>query len=141
MWLTTAQKKQFMSSMAAVAGFLVTFLAVCQYVDRHHPKGAALYVCAALPCVAMCGVIASLAIYLHEERDGYMRDLAMRSLLWGTAASMTVNLFLMFLHAFGWGGQVPVGVEMWAFAGASAVASIAYAVANRLKCGPKEDNR
>jgi hypothetical protein len=89
----------------------------------------------------MCGLIATTAMYLYEERDGYSRELAMRCLLWGAAGAMAANFFVMFLHMFGWGGQSPLYLEVCVFAAASMVARIAYAAANRPECGQTEKER
>jgi len=121
-------------SFTAVGAYAVTFFATFRYVRQHHPMGVALYVCAALPWAMMCGVIVSIGLYFREERDGYSRDLAMRNMLWGAGASMAVNLFLWFLHLFGWKGQAPGFLEICVFSGAAAVAGIADAIKNRPEC-------
>jgi len=119
--------------------YFATVFATSLYVQHHHPRGTALYVCAALPWLALCGGIASIAVYLYEERDGYSRDLAMRCLLWGATGAMATNSFLMYLRMFGWRGQAPALLEICVFAAAMLVARIAYSVSNRPECGRKEN--
>ena len=118
-------------SFTAVGAYQVTFFATFRYVRHHHPQGVALYVCAALPWIMLCGVIVSVGLYFHEERDDYSRDLAMRNMLWGAGAALVVNLFLCFLHMFGWKGQAPGLLEVCVFSGAAAVAGIANTITNR----------
>jgi hypothetical protein len=134
MLYTTAQKRHFARAFAALAAYVATFRLAEAYVRHHHPGGIALYVCAALPWVMMCGVIASIGLYIHEERDGYSRDVAMRTMLWGAGAAMAVNLFVWFLHLYGWKGQAPGFLEICVFGGAAAVANIAYGIKNRPEC-------
>ena len=107
MLFTTAQKRSMARAFTAVAAYIATFEVTFRYVRHHHPKGVALFACAVLPWVMLCGVIVSVGLYFREERDGYSRDLAMRNMLWGAGASLAVNLFLWFLHMFGWMGQTP----------------------------------
>ncbi len=122
------------------AAYLVTFIAVFRYVRHHHPEGAALYVCTALPCIVLCGAIVSVGLYFREERDGYSRELAMRTMLWGAGAAMATNFFLMFLRMFGWRGQgLPfLEISRRVYRGGGLAARIAYAIANRPECPPKE---
>ncbi|HEY5057196.1 MAG TPA: hypothetical protein VII58_13610 [Acidobacteriaceae bacterium] len=134
---TKAQKRQFRGIAVILPTYFAVFFFTLRYVRQHHPHGAALYLCAALPWITMCGLIAATGRYLYEERDGYSRELAMRCLLWGAAGAMATNLFLMFLHLFGWKGQAPLYLEICMFAAASGVARICYEVANRPECGQK----
>jgi hypothetical protein len=138
---TKAQKRHTVRAFTALAAYVVTFSSTSRYVRDHHPQGVALYVCAALPWVMMCGVIVSIGLYFHEERDGYSRDLAMRTMLWGAGASMAANLFLWFLRMFGWTGQAPGILELCVFGGATMVARIAYGIANRPECERTEIER
>jgi len=134
MLFTTAQKRSMARAFTAVAAYIATFEVTFRYVRHHHPKGVALFVCAVLPWVMLCGVIVSVGLYFREERDGYSRDLAMRNMLWGAGASLAVNLFLWFLHMFGWTGQTPGFLEICVFSGAAAVAGLANAIKNRPEC-------
>jgi len=133
---TKARKKKFRRGMAVyLPAYFATVFATHLYVQHHRPEGTALYVCAALPWLALCGGIAGIAKYLYEERDGYSRELAMRCLLWGAAGAMATNCFVMSLRQFGWRGQAPALLEICVFAAASLVARIAYSVSNRPERG------
>ena len=138
MTLRMAQKRQMLRTAMVVAAYLTIFLATFEYVRHHHPQGVMLYFCAALPWLALCGTIASVGVYLYEERDGYSRELAMRCLLWGAAGTMATSFFLGFLRMFGWRGQPPLFVEFYAFGAAVAVAKISYSISNRPECEPRE---
>jgi hypothetical protein len=137
MGLRTAQKRHLLRTGMVIAAYLVTFWGTIRYVRHHHPQGAELYVCAALPWFVLCGVIVSMALYLREERDEYSRELAMRTLLWGTGAAMAVNLFVMYLRIFGWKGYTPAPLDICVFAGAVLAARIAYSIADCPSREPK----
>lgn len=134
---TQAQKRRFRAIYVFLPIYFGAFLGAALYVRHYHPQGVALYLCAALPWITLCWLIASTARYLYEERDGYKRELAMRSLLWGAAGAMATNFFVMFLHTFGWRGQAPQILEICMFAAASGVARISYAITNRPEPGPE----
>jgi len=141
MLFTQAQKKQFGRIAVFLSFYFVAFFAAFLYVRHHHPQGVALYLCAALPWIMMCGLIASTGMYVYEERDGYGREIAMRCLLWGAAGAMATNFFLMFLHLFGWLGQAPLYLEICVFAAVSMAARISYEIANCPKGEPKDGAR
>ncbi len=141
MSISKAQKRQFHGISVLLAAYFATFFGVAWYVHHHHPQGAALYLCTALPWITMCGFIAATGRYLYEERDGYRREIAMRCLLWGAAGAMATNFFVMLLHTFGWRGQASWFLEICVFAAASGAARVSYEVADRPKCEPKKSER
>lgn len=138
---TKAQRRQLIRIAVFLPTYFAAFWFALRYVRQHHPQGLMLYLWAALPWLTMCGLIATSAAYLYEERDGYSRELAMRSMLWGAAGAMATNLFVMFLQMFGWRGQAPVYLEICVFAACTMVARISYEAANRTPCGPEEMER
>ena len=129
---TAARKAYQKRSMTALAGYFLTFGGTFWYVQHAHPTGAELYAVAALPSVPLVVVFVLTAVYLREERDEFCRELTMRCLLWGAGASISVNVFLGFLHIFGWTGQAPPFAELFAFCGAAVLAKITYRIANPL---------
>lgn len=141
MLFTKAQKNQFGRIAVFLFFYFAAFSWAIRYVRQHHPQGVALYLCAAVPWIMMCGLIATTGLYLYEERDGYSRELAMRCMLWGAAGAMATNFFVMFLHMFGWQGQAPLYLEICMFAAVSGVVRISYERANCPKGEPKENER
>lgn len=136
MFSTKAHKRKRLWIVVFLPAYFATFFSAFWYVHRYHPQGATLYACAALPWITICGVIAAMARYLYEERDGYSREIAMRCMLWGAAGAMATNVFLLFLHMFGWRGRAFPPLELCMFAAAMLVARIAYSVSNRPECDP-----
>ncbi len=119
-------------SFPVLGSYFVIFTATDYYVDRVHPLGWRLFACAAIPFLPLLTVFILTGAYLKAERDEFKRELVMRCLLWGAGASMSVNLFLGFLHLFGWSGQTPPFCELFAFCIAVIAAKISYRVANPL---------
>jgi drug/metabolite transporter (DMT)-like permease len=60
---------------------LTVSIALCFYKFR--PHGPIAFFLAALPAVAILGVIASMGLYLVEEKDEFQRYLMTQILLWG----------------------------------------------------------
>lgn len=129
---TPAKRTYFRRSMMVLAGYFLTFTGTFIFVTHAHPVGAELYACAALPFFPLFVVFVLTAAYLKAEPDGFSRDLAMRCLLWGAGASLSVNLFIGFLRIFEWHGQAPPFMELFAFCFAVLVAKITYKIANPL---------
>ena len=124
----TYQKRNY----ALLASYFVIFSGTDYFVYRVHPVGWKLYACAALPLLPLLIVFLLTAACLKAERDDFKRDLKMRCLLWGAGASMSVNLFAGFLRIFGWHGQTPPFMELFAFCFAVVAAKLTYKLANPL---------
>jgi hypothetical protein len=103
------------TSMTVLAGYFVIFGGTMFAVDRFHPTGLSLYAFAVLPMIPLVTVFLLTARYLVAEKDDFKRDLFMRCLLSGTAASLTVNLFAGFLRIFGWKGSLMPFTELYVF--------------------------
>jgi hypothetical protein len=119
-------------SFSVLASYFVIFTGTFLFVERVHPTGWELYVCAALPFLPLLTVFIFTAAYLKAERDEFKRELMMRCLLWGAGASLSVNVFAGFLRIFGWQGQTPPFMELFAFCIAAIAAKITYKIANPL---------
>ncbi len=79
------------------------------------PEAIGLAMIPSLPIVA---IIATVGLYLKEEKDEFQRELVIQSLLWAAGATLSVTSFWSFLHIF---GRVPavdgfhVFVMFWLF--------------------------
>jgi hypothetical protein len=119
-------------SYAVLASYFVIFAGTDLFVDRVHPVGWELYACVAVPFVPLLTVFILTGVYLKAERDEFKRELMMRCLLWGAGACLSVNVFSGFLRIFGWHGQTPPFMELFAFCIAAIAAKFTYRVANPL---------
>jgi hypothetical protein len=125
-----ASKKFLKSSLSIWPSYFVLFGIADYVVYRLHPTGAVLWLLAAMPVLPVVVFVALLGRYLHEERDGYKRDLAIRYLLWGTAGAVTVNMLFGHLRIFGWKGQMFPFAEFFVFVIMMLLAKISYRIAN-----------
>jgi hypothetical protein len=119
-------------SYSVLASYFVIFSGTDYFVDRVHPVGWELYACAALPFLPLLTVFVFTGAYLKAERDEFKRELMMRCLLWGAGACLSVNVFAGFLRIFGWHGQTPPFMELFAFCIAAIAAKFTYKIANPL---------
>jgi hypothetical protein len=126
---TRAYQKQ---SFMVLALYFVVFAGTNYLVDRLHPTGWKLFALAVLPSLPLIEIFYLTGKYLKAEQDGYKRDLMMRCLLAGAGASLAVNVIAGFLRLFGWHGQTPPFMELFAFCFAAIVAKMTYKLANPL---------
>jgi hypothetical protein len=65
----------------------------------HHlqPSGVLAYLCAILQSLPFVGFIVILGIYLAEEKDEFVKNVQVQSLLWGIGATLAVTTI--------WGGM------------------------------------
>ena len=109
-------------TIASAVYVLTVFLAV--HVLHHQGRMAILPAAglALLPSIPIVAIIAIVGLYLKEEKDEFQRELYIKSLLWGTGATLAITSFWSFLHLF---GRVPpvdgfhVFLLFWIFVGLS----------------------
>jgi hypothetical protein len=126
---TRAYQKQ---SLTVLALYFLVFIGTDYMVDRTHPAGWQLFAFAVLPSIPLIRIFLLTAKYLKAERDDFKRDLVMRCLLAGAGACLSVNVFAGFLRIFGWHGQTPPFMELFAFCLAVLAAKLTYRIANPL---------
>jgi xanthosine utilization system XapX-like protein len=108
-------------AIASAVYVLTVFLAMHVF---HHGRLAlpAAIGLSLFPSIPIVAIIAIVGLYLKEEKDEFQRELFIKSLLWGTGATLAVTSFWSFLHIF---GHVPpvdgfhVFILFWLFVGLS----------------------
>jgi len=88
---------RFSASMTLYVAFLC--LAVSEF-RRGHPTGAVAYLLAVLPSIPIIGTIASVGLYLAEEKDEFQRTVLVQSMLWGIGATLAATSVWGFLENF-----------------------------------------
>lgn len=129
---TSAARRFRKSGFSVLAAYFVVFLTVEYVVERTHPVGKLIWLCAALPALPLVLVFFLMGRYLHEETDEYKRDLAVRCLLWGLGGAMSVQVFQSFLQIFGWTGRFVPFCELFVFVIMMLAAKLSYRAANRV---------
>jgi hypothetical protein len=110
---------RFGISMSAYVMLLLTAVSLYHHGLTAGPLG---YVVALAPAAAILGCIASVGFYLAEETDEFARETLIQSLLWGTAATLSVATVWGFLETFGKAPHVPAWAVVPLFAIAMGVA-------------------
>jgi hypothetical protein len=114
---TTKASKAYTRRTAVTMSVYLVLVVVTTYVVRHlHVNGWLLYVCAVLPSVAIFRQLYVVGMYLSEERDEYLRQQAVQSILWATAAVLGLTAFTDFLRSYTPFGTLPpftVFVTFW----------------------------
>jgi xanthosine utilization system XapX-like protein len=108
-------------AIASATYVLTVFLAMHVF---HHGRMSLLpaIALALFPSIPIVAIIAIVGFYLKEEKDEFQRELYIKSLLWGTGATLAITSFWSFLHLF---ARVPpvdgfhVFLLFWIFVGLS----------------------
>ena len=94
-----------MGSMMII--YLAMIFGAVRILRHEHPVGWHLYFWAVLPAIPVLFVLVYIGLYLRDETDEYMRTIAVRSLLAGTAALLATVVVNDFLRSFTPIGPLP----------------------------------
>lgn len=86
-----AQKRYRARFGVAMAAYVVTIVAVSLAFKHLNPTGALAYVLAVLPSLPIIGVIAAIGLYIAEEKDEFVRNTLVESMLWGIGVTCAVT--------------------------------------------------
>jgi len=120
--------------MAGVmTSFSLTVAATTIFVVVQHPKGPAVYLCAALATIPAFFMLGMTNVLIKSEKDEFKRIILVRSLLWAIAGTLAMSLFTGYLREFGAVVKLPPWAELIAFILMFGLARVAYAFGNRVK--------
>jgi uncharacterized YccA/Bax inhibitor family protein len=94
---TRRYMRRFLVTMVLYALFLI--LAVWVFV-HFRPTGPVAWLLAVLAALPIIGQIVAFGLYLGEEKDEFMRNLQIQSMLWGIGATLSVTVVWGFLESF-----------------------------------------
>jgi len=114
--------------MALYIVILFSCLKVVKAVPMH---GWTLYLLAVLPAVPVLAVLVSLARYLQEETDEYLRMLTVRALLVAAGAMLATTVVNDFLRVIAHGGPLMAFVGFIVFFVSFGIAHVVQEVASR----------
>ncbi len=85
---------------------ILSFWGVSVYVflfasKDHHVPGILAYTLAVVFALPLIGLIVSFGLYLRDEKDEFLRNLQIQSMLWGIGATFTVTIFMGILEFLG----------------------------------------
>ena len=83
------------------------FLIGATWLFKHQlVSGALAWAVAILPALPICGLFATMGLYVVEETDEYLRVLMIRQTLWASAFALSIATIWGFLESFGLVGHV-----------------------------------
>lgn len=130
---TRPAKALAVSMIFSMAGFAGVMWGISNFVERHHPDGAELYVLAALPSIPIFSVMLIFGIYLRKEEDEFQRFVMVKSMLWAIAVTLGVSWFTGMLRGVGGMRSSPPFLEFAVFWIAFGAAQAVQVIANRVK--------
>jgi hypothetical protein len=95
---TPAGKRYQRRVLVTMSVYLVVLFGSIFVVKHTHPHGWLLYAISLLPALPILAMLASMGVYLQEEKDEYIRLMTMRSLVAGTAVLLMVLVVSDFLR-------------------------------------------
>ena len=90
-----------------------------------------LYFWSVVPSIPILGVVVRMGQYLREEKDEYVRMMAMQAILAGTAALLATLVVSDFLRTFANTGSLPQFVGFLIFCGGMMLAKLVQWLRNR----------
>jgi hypothetical protein len=102
MWCTksAAERIYLVRVMIAMSIYVGAIAAVSWSFHHRHPQGAVVYLLAMLPALPIFAVIASLGIYLAEEKDEFVRTVLVQCSLWATAIVLSIATCVGLLQTY-----------------------------------------
>ena len=104
---TPASKRYQRRVMVTMLLYVAVLFAAVFIVKHAHPHGWLLYSIAVMPTVPILAMMGSLALYLQEEKDEYLRLITMRSLLMASAVLLAVLVVNDFLRSISGAAAIP----------------------------------
>lgn len=98
---TPANRRYNRRIIVASITYAVTLLAASYAFKHHLLGGAAQWIVAGLPALAIIGMFVALGRYLVEEGDEYLRLLAARQGLWASGFALSIATLWGFFNSFG----------------------------------------
>lgn len=95
----SAYQQRSMRTIEIMMGVCIALSILLQAIlERHHPSMATRYGMAVLSVAPIIITIILIARYLHGEKDEYLRNLVVESMLWGLGMVMIADSFFSYLE-------------------------------------------
>jgi hypothetical protein len=119
-----AQRRFFYRFAVAMLLYLLLLVSAVWGFVHYRPTGVLAYVLAVLPALPILGQLAVIGLYLAEEKDEFVRNMQIQSLLGGIGGTLAVVSVWGFLENFAHARHLDlflVYVLFWFFVGISTV--------------------
>jgi len=111
-----AMRRYMLRFGLSMSAYAVLLIGAMMLHHRGLTSGPLGYVIALAPAAAILGAIASMGLYLAEEKDEFCREILIQSLLWGAAAALGAASVWGFLETFGKAPHAPAWAVVPIFA-------------------------
>ena len=102
-----AHQKYLRRMAITVAAYLV-LVYICTWTVHHlHPSRPVIYLLALIPTLAVVKMLHNVALYLHEQKDEYLRAQFVRAILVGITFTLVASSFSDFLVSYDHGRGLP----------------------------------
>ena len=95
-----AQKRFFVRSAIAMLLYIALLVPTILAFVRYRPAGVLAYTLAILPALPILAMLVVVGLYLAEEKDEFIRNLQIQSLLGGIAGTLALVSVWGFLENF-----------------------------------------
>jgi hypothetical protein len=111
-----AQRRYLWRFLPAMAAYMVVLIAAERVIDSARPTGVALALLSVAPALPLVAAIAAIGLYLHEERDEWVRARAAAASLGATGLLLALATVWGFLEQGGVVAHVPAwaAFPLWA---------------------------
>ena len=95
----SAYQQRSMRTIEIMMGVCIALSILLQAIlERHHPSTATRYGMAVLSVAPIVITIILIARYLQGEKDEYLRNLVVESMLWGLGVVMVADSFFSYIE-------------------------------------------
>jgi len=98
--INPAMSRYFLRIGATMLLYVVFIVVSVTAFVHYHPTGILAYLLAVLPALPIVGQIGVYGLYLSEEKDEFVRNVQIQSMLWGLGATLAVTTIWGFLENF-----------------------------------------
>lgn len=95
-----AIRRFMMRFLACMLAYAMTLVLSFWVFVRFHPTGILAWVLAVFPALAIVAQIVACGMYLAEEKDEFVRNVLVQSMIWGIGATLAVTTTWGFLEGF-----------------------------------------
>jgi hypothetical protein len=96
--INPATRRYFIRFAVTLLLYAVSLVLSVQAFHHFHPTGVVAYGLALLPALCIVAQIWVFALYLREEKDEFVRNLQIQSMLWGIGVTLSATTVWGFLQ-------------------------------------------
>ena len=95
-----AEKRYVLRQLIAALVYILATFVTIHILWHGRTRLTPAIILAAIPSIPLVAMIGIVALYLKEEKDEFLRELFIQSLLWGMGGTLALTSFWSYLHLF-----------------------------------------